>query len=94
MKEHITNSLDACSLCVFRLNVHAHGFCLGIVHLTRDQLRLYSIIWERFVSSQMNNAKTKTVSVDIQSGAALFRVSGTKVIQKGFLKALKFLVPA
>ncbi|MDR0643689.1 MAG: type I DNA topoisomerase [Treponema sp.] len=61
-------------------------------YLTRDQFRLYSIIWERFVSSQMNNAKTKTVSVDIQSGAALFRVSGTKVIQKGFLKVLKFLV--
>ncbi|MDR0410389.1 MAG: type I DNA topoisomerase [Treponema sp.] len=60
-------------------------------YLTRDQLRLYSIIWERFVSSQMNNAKTKTVSIDIQAGDALFRVSGTTVIQKGFLKVLKLL---
>ncbi|MDR1374344.1 MAG: type I DNA topoisomerase, partial [Treponema sp.] len=33
--------------------------------LTKDQLRLYTIIWERFVSSQMNPAKTKTVSIDI-----------------------------
>jgi DNA topoisomerase-1 len=60
-------------------------------YLTRDQFRLYSIIWERFISSQMNNAKTKTVSIDIQAGEALFRVSGVKVIQKGFLKVLKFL---
>ncbi|MDR1216939.1 MAG: type I DNA topoisomerase [Treponema sp.] len=60
-------------------------------YLTRDQFKLYSIIWERFVSSQMNNAKTKTVSIDIQVGEALFRVSGVKIIQKGFLKVLKFL---
>ncbi|MDR0785220.1 MAG: type I DNA topoisomerase [Treponema sp.] len=60
-------------------------------YLSHDQFRLYSIIWERFVSSQMNNAKTKTVNIDIQAGEALFRVSGAKVIQKGFLKALKFL---
>jgi DNA topoisomerase-1 len=60
-------------------------------YLTRDQFKLYSIIWERFVSSQMNNAKTKTVSIDIQAGEALFRVSGVKIIQKGFLKVLKFL---
>jgi DNA topoisomerase-1 len=60
-------------------------------YLSHDQFKLYSIIWERFVSSQMNNAKTKTVSIDIQTGEALFRVSGTKITQKGFLKALKFL---
>ena len=39
-------------------------------YLTREELRLYSIIWERFVSSQMNNAKSKTTSVDIQAGDA------------------------
>jgi DNA topoisomerase-1 len=66
-------------------------------HLTRDQLRLYTIIWERFVASQMTPAKTKTVSIDIQevpvgeSGGAVFRVSGTKVIEKGFFKVLKLL---
>jgi DNA topoisomerase-1 len=60
-------------------------------YLSRDQFRLYAIIWERFISSQMNNAKTKTVSIDIQAGEALFRVSGTKVVQKGFLKALTLL---
>ena len=60
-------------------------------YLTRDQLRLYSIIWERFVSSQMNNAKSKTVSVDIQADNAVFRISGSKLIDKGFYKAIKLL---
>ena len=65
-------------------------------YLNRDQLRLYTIIWERFVSSQMCNAKTLTVSAEItaisSSGdEAVFRVSGTKIIEKGFYKALKLL---
>ncbi|MBO4439764.1 MAG: type I DNA topoisomerase [Spirochaetaceae bacterium] len=59
--------------------------------LTRDQLRLYSIIWERFVSSQMINAKNRTTSVDIQAGSALFRLSATKVVEKGFYRAIKIL---
>jgi DNA topoisomerase-1 len=60
-------------------------------HLTRDQLRLYMIIWERFVSSQMKCAKTKTVSADIAAGEGIFRVAGTKVVEKGFYRALKLL---
>jgi DNA topoisomerase-1 len=60
-------------------------------YLTKDQLKLYTIIWERFVSSQMNPAKTKTVSADIRAGEGVFRVSGTKVIEKGFYKVMKLL---
>lgn len=60
-------------------------------YLTRDQLRLYSIIWERFFSSQMNNAKTQTTSVDIEAGEALFRVSASKLIEKGFYSVMKVL---
>ncbi|MDR3123748.1 MAG: type I DNA topoisomerase [Treponema sp.] len=60
-------------------------------HLTRDQLRLYTIIWERFVSSQMRSAKTKTVSADIAAGEGVFRVSGTKIVEKGFYRVLKLL---
>jgi len=64
-------------------------------YLTKDQLRLYTIIWERFVSSQMNNAKSRTVSVDIKvtvgQDEGLFRVSGTKLLEKGFYKAIKLL---
>jgi DNA topoisomerase-1 len=63
--------------------------------LSKDQLRLYTIIWERFVSSQMNNAKSRTISVDIKVVAGteegIFRVSGTKLLEKGFYKALKLL---
>lgn len=60
-------------------------------YLTRDQLRLYSIIWEKFVSSQMNNAKSKTTSVDIQAGDAVFRVSASKLSRKGFYSVIKTL---
>jgi len=64
-------------------------------YLTKDQIRLYTIIWERFVSSQMNNAKSRTVSVDIKvkegQDEGLFRVSGTKLLEKGFYKAIKLL---
>ncbi|MDR1252318.1 MAG: type I DNA topoisomerase [Treponema sp.] len=64
-------------------------------YLNRDQLRLYTIIWERFVSSQMNNAKTRTVSVDIkvvsENDEGIFRVAGTKLIEKGFYKVVKLL---
>jgi len=65
-------------------------------HLNRDQLRLYTIIWERFVSSQMTGAKTRTVSAEIRAvtGAGeegVFRISGTKLIEKGFYKVIKLL---
>ena len=60
-------------------------------YLSRDQLRLYSLIWERFVSSQMNNARTKTTSVDIQAGDAVFRASASKLSEKGFYCVMKTL---
>ncbi len=62
-------------------------------YLTRDQQRLYSIIWERFVSSQMTNAKSRTTSVDITAGKAVFRASASKIVEKGFYAALKTLLP-
>ncbi|HKL86481.1 MAG TPA: type I DNA topoisomerase [Treponemataceae bacterium] len=61
-------------------------------YLTRDQLRLYTIIWERFVSSQMINAKSRTLSIDIRCGEALFRVSTTRIFEKGFYKVIKTLI--
>ena len=60
-------------------------------YLTRDQLRLYTIIWERFVSSQMNNAKTTTTSVEITAGDAVFRASASKISEKGFYNVIKLL---
>ena len=64
-------------------------------YLNKDQLRLYTIIWERFVSSQMSNARTKTVSVDIKTVSGddegIFRIAGTKIIEKGFYQVMKLL---
>ncbi len=60
-------------------------------YLTHDQFRLYSIIWERFVSSQMNNAKMITTSVEIEAGDALFRVAASKIAEKGFYQVIKLL---
>ena len=58
-------------------------------YLSRDQLKLYTLIWQRFVASQMAPAVFDTVSVDILAqGAAqqyLFRVSGSIVKFAGFL---------
>ena len=41
--------------------------------LAKDQFKLYSLIWERFVSSQMIPAQSATVTVDIMAKEALFR---------------------
>ena len=59
--------------------------------MTHDQFRLYSIIWERFVSSQMNNAKMVTTSVEITAGDAIFRVAASKIAEKGFYQVIKLL---
>ena len=60
-------------------------------NLTHDQFKLYSIIWERFVSSQMNNAKMETTSIEINADEATFRVSASKIVEKGFYKIIKLL---
>ncbi|MAG13924.1 MAG: DNA topoisomerase I [Spirochaetales bacterium] len=60
-------------------------------HLSRDQQRLYSIIWERFIACQMINAVTKTTTVDFEIGKGLFRSNATKVVEPGFQKVLKLL---
>ena len=60
-------------------------------HLTRDQLKLYSIIWERFVACQMTTARTKTTTLDLNMGKGVFRVSATGVVEPGFQKVLKLL---
>lgn len=54
--------------------------------LSRDQLRLYRLIWERFIASQMAPAILDTVSVDLQQGDVMFRASGSQVKFPGFMK--------
>jgi DNA topoisomerase-1 len=62
-------------------------------NLTSDQYKLYGIIWEQFVSSQMKTAKTLTQTVDFSAGEAIFRAADTKTVEEGFYKALKLLLP-
>ncbi|MUT66342.1 type I DNA topoisomerase [Paenibacillus sp. NEAU-GSW1] len=54
--------------------------------LSRDQLRLYKLVWERFVSSQMSSAVLDTMTVDLVSGDVVFRANGSKVKFAGFMK--------
>ncbi|MGJ7921045.1 type I DNA topoisomerase [Neobacillus sp. LXY-4] len=54
--------------------------------LSRDQLRLYKLIWERFVASQMASAVMDTMSVDLKNGEVIFRATGSKVKFPGFMK--------
>jgi len=54
--------------------------------LTQDQFKLYKMIWERFVGSQMTPAIYNTISVTIESNNILFKSSGSKLIFDGFLK--------
>ncbi len=55
-------------------------------HLNRDQLRLYRLIWERFVASQMASAITYTVTVDITVQDYMFRASGSQIQFPGFIQ--------
>ncbi|AKS69448.1 DNA topoisomerase I [Staphylococcus schleiferi] len=53
--------------------------------LTRDQYRLYKLIWERFVASQMAPAILDTVSVDLTQNDIKFRANGQTIKFKGFM---------
>lgn len=55
-------------------------------YLSRDQLRLYKLIWERFVASQMASATMDTMSVDLVNSGVVFRATGSKVKFPGFMK--------
>jgi DNA topoisomerase-1 len=57
--------------------------------LSRDQLRLYTLIWEQFVASQMTAAVFKQVKVDITADGGVFRTNGQKVLFDGFLKVYR-----
>ncbi|MGN8842237.1 type I DNA topoisomerase [Niallia sp. HCP3S3_B10] len=54
--------------------------------LSRDQFRLYKLIWERFIASQMASAIMDTMSVDLSNGDVKFRANGSKIKFPGFMK--------
>jgi DNA topoisomerase I len=54
-------------------------------HLSRDQLALYRLIWERFLASQMRPALYDTLTVDVTAGRYLFRALGSALRAPGFM---------
>ena len=55
--------------------------------LSRDQYRLYQLIWKRFAASRMANAVYETTTVNIGAGDYRFRVATSKVSFEGFMLA-------
>lgn len=57
--------------------------------LTRDQYRLYKLIWERFVASRMKAAKYETVAIKVNANGYRFTASTSKLVFKGYLSVYK-----
>ncbi|UQS83703.1 type I DNA topoisomerase [Bombilactobacillus thymidiniphilus] len=57
--------------------------------LTRDQFRLYTLIWNRFLASEMTPAVLDTMTVTIEQNQVQFRANGSKIKFDGFLKLYK-----
>jgi len=53
--------------------------------LTRDQYRLYKLVWERFLASQMAPALYDTVALDIKAGRYIFKATGSVLKFQGFM---------
>ena len=53
--------------------------------LSRDQFRLYQLIWKRFTASRMAAARYETTSVKIKAGEYIFTVAASKVVFDGFM---------
>ena len=56
-------------------------------YLDKSQLKLYTLIWQRFVATQMNPVLLDTVKLAIENGKGLFETKGSTVLDKGFMEA-------
>lgn len=54
-------------------------------YLTNEEYRLYKLIWERFIASQMQSASVTTISVEVEAAKHTFRASSSKITFDGFL---------
>ncbi len=54
-------------------------------YLTNDQFKLYKLIWDRFIASQMESATLATVTADFESEGYIFRASGYTVEFPGYM---------
>ncbi|QWQ39353.1 type I DNA topoisomerase [Gemella sp. zg-570] len=57
-------------------------------YLSPDQYKLYKLIWERFVASQMSDAIYETTTTTFKNNKVIFKASESKIIFEGFLKIL------
>ena len=58
--------------------------------LTNDQYKLYKLIFDRFIASQMSPALLDNVNVDIETGGQIFKAMGSVVTFKGFMAVYDF----
>lgn len=54
-------------------------------NLSRDQFRLYQLIWKRFVASRMQNAKYETTSIRLNANEYIFTMATSKISFDGFM---------
>ncbi|CUU46499.1 type I DNA topoisomerase [Clostridium beijerinckii] len=59
-------------------------------NLTPEQYKLYSLIWNRFVASQMASCELNTNSIDIENGDYKFKASGSVISFDGFMKIYEY----
>ncbi|MCD4829015.1 MAG: type I DNA topoisomerase [Candidatus Cloacimonetes bacterium] len=55
--------------------------------LSAEQIKLYTLIWQRFVATQMRPAKLQNLALTIQAGRGSFAAQGSTITQQGFIKA-------
>ncbi|MGL4739428.1 MAG: type I DNA topoisomerase [Sarcina sp.] len=60
-------------------------------NLSRDQYKLYTLIWNRFIASQMENCLLKTNSIEILNGDYKLRASGSNIKFDGFMKIYDYI---
>ncbi|MDI9601065.1 MAG: type I DNA topoisomerase [Armatimonadota bacterium] len=58
-------------------------------YLEPDELKLYTLIWERFIASQMVEARIEASSADVRAGEYLFRATGSRVAFPGWMAVTK-----
>ena len=59
-------------------------------NLTAEQYKLYSLIWKRFIASQMASCELNTNSIDITNGDYKFKASGSVIAFDGFMKIYEY----
>ncbi len=60
-------------------------------YLKPEQYKLYSLIWQRMVATQMSPARVESVTMEISAGDAIFKTTGGTIIDQGFLEVYKHL---